>query len=89
VGRLAAVPGSGAAPPGPTDAYLTLEELLHERSVPQRDCRECPRYVPDADGLDCGWCEAHDQWVKLYQAPQRWHSQCQFAFLREERPLRR
>jgi hypothetical protein len=71
------------------DTFLTLEELLHNRAVPRRDCRDCPRYVPDADGLACGWCEAHKQWVKLYHAPSSWYSQCQFKFIREERAIRR
>jgi hypothetical protein len=69
------------------DTFLTLEELLALRKVPKRDCRSCPKYVPDADGFDCGWCEAHNMWVKLYQAPDRWHSQCQFRLLRAERAV--
>jgi hypothetical protein len=26
-------------------------------------------------------------WVKLYVSPERWHSQCQFRFIRAERAL--
>ena len=33
------------------DTYLTLEQVLAQRRVPQRDCRDCPKFVPDADGL--------------------------------------
>jgi hypothetical protein len=69
------------------DTYLSLEDLLARRNVPKRDCRSCPKFVPDPDGFDCGWCEAHDMWVKLYQSPERWYSQCQFRFIRAERAL--
>jgi hypothetical protein len=69
------------------DTFLTLEQVLAQRKVPQRDCRDCPKFVPDADGLDCGYCEAHKMWVKLYQSPQRWYSQCQFKLIRAERAL--
>lgn len=69
------------------DTYLTLEDVLGVRKVPKRDCRSCAKFVPDPDGFDCGWCEAHDMWVKLYQAPERWYSQCQFRLIRAERAL--
>lgn len=68
------------------DGDLDLEEILTERSVPTRDCRECARYEPGPDGLACGWCTAHEQWVKLYHQPKRFHSQCQFISIRRERP---
>lgn len=67
------------------DTYLTLEQVLAHRRVPKRDCRDCARFVPDAEGLSCGWCEAHEMWVKLYAAPSRWYSQCQFRMIRTER----
>lgn len=69
------------------DTFFTLEEVLTQRRVPQRDCRTCPKYIPDADGFDCGWCEAHNMWVKLYQKPARWYSQCQFRNIRAERAV--
>jgi hypothetical protein len=68
------------------DTHLTLEQVLAQRRVPQRDCRGCPKFVPDADGLACGFCEAHKMWVKLYQM-QSWYSQCQFKMIRAERAL--
>jgi hypothetical protein len=69
------------------DTNDTLEEILTRRKVPTRDCRNCPRFVPDEQGLRCGWCEAHEMWVKLYAHPQRWYSQCQFRTLRAERAI--
>lgn len=69
------------------DTYHTFEDVLAVRKVPKRDCRSCPKYVPDADGFDCGWCEAHKMWVKLYQVPERWYSQCQFRLIRAERAV--
>lgn len=71
------------------DTFVTLDELLQIRNVPKRDCRSCPKFVPDPDGLACGWCEAHKQWVKLYSKPEVWYSQCQFRYLREERVITR
>ncbi len=67
------------------DTFHTLEQVLRERRVPKRDCRSCPKFVPDEQGLGCGFCEAHNMWVKLYVKPERWHSQCQFRTLRAER----
>jgi hypothetical protein len=69
------------------DTFHTLEQVLSHRKVPQRDCRDCQKFVPDADGLECGFCEAHKMWVKLYQTPQRWYTQCQFKLIRAERTL--
>ena len=69
------------------DTFQTLEQVLSHRKIPQRDCRDCPRFVPDTDGLECGFCDAHKMWVKLYQAPQHWYSQCQFKLIRAERAL--
>ncbi|HYZ93988.1 MAG TPA: hypothetical protein VFA34_16570 [Actinomycetota bacterium] len=74
-------------PKATRDTYLTLESVLAHRNVPKRDCRSCPKFVPDADGFGCGWCEAHKMWVKLYAAPEKWYSQCQFRFIRAERAL--
>jgi len=69
------------------DTFATLEQVLATRKVPKRDCLDCSKYVPDADGLACGWCEAHQMWVKLYQMPTMWHSQCQFRMIRAERAV--
>jgi hypothetical protein len=69
------------------DTFDTLEQVLSRRKVPLRDCRDCPKYVPDADGLECGYCEAHKMWVKLYYAPAKWYSQCQFRMIRAERAV--
>ena len=69
------------------DTMFTLEQVLSQRKVPPRDCRDCTKFVPDADGLACGWCEAHKMWVKLYVRPERWYTQCQFRMLRAERAV--
>jgi len=68
-----------------SDVLLTLDEVLDNRRVPTRDCRDCAFYEPHADGLACGWCRAHSQWVKLYHSPQIWHTQCQFKMIRRPR----
>lgn len=71
------------------DDRLTLQQVLDVRGVPQRDCRACPKFVPDEAGRGFGWCEAHDQWVKLYHPVGNWHSQCQFKAIRLVRALER
>lgn len=70
------------------DDRLTLEEVLAVRGVPRRDCRDCSKYDPDPEGRGFGWCEAHDQFVKLYLPQGDWHSQCQFKTIRVVRELR-
>lgn len=67
------------------DRFLTLEELTQARALPTRDCRRCERFRRDEAGFDCGWCDAHSMWVKLYQSPAEWYSQCQFLQIRKER----
>ena len=70
------------------DDRLTLEEVLERRGVPPRDCRLCSKFEPDAEGRGFGWCQAHDQYVKLYHPVGNWHSQCQFINLRIVRKVR-
>jgi hypothetical protein len=70
------------------DDGLTLEEVLEERGVPVRDCRTCPKFVPDSLGRGFGWCQAYDKYVKLYHPVGQWHSQCQFQNIRLARKLR-
>jgi hypothetical protein len=69
------------------DTFLTLEQVLAQRKVPNRTCLDCPKFVPDATGLGCGFCEAHKMWVKLYVEPTSWYSQCQFKMIRAERAM--
>jgi hypothetical protein len=63
----------------------TLEELAAERGAPQRDCRTCPQFEGQGDGLGYGWCHAHKQFVKLYHPAGQFWSQCQFKALARER----
>lgn len=77
--------------PEPTpvlDDRQTLEQVLAARRVPTRDCRDCTKFDPDPEGRGFGWCGAHTCYVKLYQAGQEWHSQCQFKTIRLVRELR-
>jgi hypothetical protein len=69
------------------DTYLSLEQVIAQRRVPNRTCLDCPKFVPDEDGLGCGFCEAHKMWVKLYVSPATWYSQCQFKMIRAERAI--
>lgn len=70
------------------DDRLSLEEVLERRQIPPRDCRACAQFVADAEGRGFGWCNAHDQYVKLYHPNGAWHSQCQFKNIRITRELR-
>lgn len=49
--------------------------------VPKRDCRDCRMFTPSPTGLQFGWCDAYDQYVKLYHPPGEFWSQCQFKAL--------
>jgi hypothetical protein len=69
------------------DTFMSLEQVIANRKVPNRTCVGCPKFVPDTDGLGCGFCEAHKMWVKLYVEPQSWYSQCQFKMIRAERAI--
>lgn len=74
-------------PTSPLDDRLSLEEVLAARAVPPRDCRDCQKFQPDAEGRGFGWCGAHKTYVKLYHTAEDWHSQCQFKTLRLVREL--
>jgi hypothetical protein len=70
------------------DDRHTLEQVLESRAVPTRDCRDCSQFGADPEGRGFGWCGAHQCYVKLYQAGEDWHSQCQFKTIRLVRKLR-
>ena len=70
------------------DDRMTLDEVLRQRGVPARDCRDCAKFDADPEGRGFGWCQAHDMYVKLYHPNGNWHSQCQFKALRLVRELR-
>ena len=69
------------------DADLSLEEVIENRGVPQRDCRTCPKFEANPAGFNYGWCRAHDQYVKLYHPAGEWYTQCQFKYLRISREI--
>ena len=62
-----------------------LEEIAAARGAAQRDCRECPKFEAQGDGLAYGWCRAHVQFVKLYHPAGEFWSQCQFKALARDR----
>ncbi|MBI2690353.1 MAG: hypothetical protein HYX29_00185 [Solirubrobacterales bacterium] len=59
-----------------------LDDVVDERRVKLRDCRDCKNFERDESGLNFGWCTAHKQWVKLYHPAGEWFSQCIFKGLR-------
>lgn len=59
-----------------------LDDVVAERRVKPRDCRECKNFQRDESGLNFGWCKAHKQFVKLYHPAGKWFSQCTFKGLR-------
>jgi hypothetical protein len=63
-----------------------LDDVVAERRVKLKDCRDCRNFEPAEDGLQYGWCAAHKQHVKLYHPPGSWYSQCLFKSLRRIRP---
>jgi hypothetical protein len=63
-----------------------LDDVVAERRIKYRDCRDCRNFEPAPDGLNYGWCGAHRQHVKLYHPSQDWLSQCLFKSLRRARP---
>ncbi len=63
----------------------SLEEVAAQRRAPHRDCRACAHFDPADDGLGYGWCNVHEQFVKLYHPAGEFWSQCQFKFLARER----
>lgn len=62
-----------------------LDAVAADRGMPRRDCRTCPKFESQGDGLGYGWCTAHLQFVKLYHPPGAFFSQCQFKALGRER----
>jgi hypothetical protein len=62
----------------------SLEQLVAARNVVHRDCRNCAHFRAHEE-LGYGWCDAHDQFVKLYHPPGGFWSQCQFKALARER----
>jgi hypothetical protein len=64
----------------------TLDDVVADRRVKHRDCRSCRNHAPAEDGLQYGWCAAHEQHVKLYYPSGSWYSQCLFKSLRRARP---
>jgi hypothetical protein len=63
-----------------------LDDVVAERRMKPRDCRSCKNYQADEGGLAFGWCNAHEQYVKLYHPPDGWFSQCLFKGLRRFKP---
>lgn len=63
----------------------TVESVAAARGIEPRDCRHCPRFEAQGDGLGYGWCRAHRQFVKLPQMAGAFWSQCQFKALTVER----
>jgi hypothetical protein len=66
-------------------AQPSLEQLAADRGANQRDCRHCPQFEDQGDGLSYGWCRAHSQFVKLYHPAGQFWSQCQFKALARDR----
>ena len=62
----------------------TLEERVTRLGIRQRDCRDCKLFIPSPTGLAFGWCNAHEQYVKLYHGD--FWSQCQFKTLSRQIP---
>lgn len=71
----------------PSRPRLTLLERAARTDEKLRDCRVCPMYEPDRSGMAFGYCQAHEQYVKLYHPEGEFFSQCQFKVL--SRPVRR
>lgn len=59
-----------------------LDDVIDERRVKLRDCRDCKNFERDESGLNFGWCGAHKQFVKLYHPAGEWFSQCLFKGIR-------
>lgn len=62
-----------------TRSRETLQERTERLDVKQRSCSDCKLFDPSPTGLGFGWCNAHDQYVKL--AHSAFWSQCQFKTL--------
>lgn len=63
----------------------TLAERVARLKVRPRDCRDCPMFTPSPTGMAFGWCDAHDQYVKLFHPAGAFFSQCQFKTLSRAR----
>lgn len=60
-----------------------LDDVVAERRIKNRDCRDCKNFERDESGLNFGWCRAHKQHIKLHHHPSgEWFSQCIFKGLR-------
>ena len=70
---------------GPPIETLSLEQIAEARGARHRDCRACPQFEDQQDGLAYGWCRAHRQFVKLYHPAGEFWSQCQFKALARDR----
>lgn len=70
----------------PMATLRPLEDVVEERRVKLRDCRDCKNFNRDESGLNFGWCDAHQQFVKLYHPASEWFSQCIFKGLRRYKP---
>lgn len=66
----------------PDGTLRMLDDVVEERRVKLRDCRDCKNFERDESGLNFGWCGAHKQFVKLYHPAGEWFSQCIFKGLR-------
>lgn len=66
----------------PDGTLRMLDDVVAERRVKLRDCRDCKNFERDESGLNFGWCSAHKQFVKLYHPAGEWFSQCIFKGLR-------
>lgn len=60
---------------------LTLEERAESLGTAHRDCRSCRAFNPAPSGMAFGWCDAFEQYVKLYHPSGKFFSQCQFKTL--------
>jgi hypothetical protein len=72
--------------PRPLARRETLDERVARLEIEPRACRDCRAFTPDPGGLGFGWCNAHDQYVKLAQGSVPFFSQCQFKSLTRVSP---
>ncbi|MGD9695577.1 MAG: hypothetical protein AB7V42_07960 [Thermoleophilia bacterium] len=67
-------PPSIPVPPRPR----SLAELAEDRRLKHNDCRTCKNFRRTEEGMNYGWCEAFDAYVKLYHPAGEFFSQCRF-----------
>lgn len=77
---------SAARADAPEALLRTLDDVIQERRLKGRDCRECKNFERHESGLNYGWCSAHEQHVKLYHPAGEWFSQCLFKGIRRFKP---